>query len=202
VKFTERVTEDHMVAAFLRAEIGSPDFGRDCYMTELRRLGLGRALVDTPDLADKEANTVRKHLLGTCGRGYPDANLFHGWPPDVKWWNVEVTPAELADFRFCNDDAWIRLSGGSRFVRDGAANVGRVEDLNVKINEVAVRVRDGYPFPELLLVATTRDAPVVIMEGNKRAAAYVRAGNAAPDPIQALAGLSPKLTSWPFLGRL
>ena len=198
----ERVTEDHMVAAFLKAEIGSPDFGRDCYLKELRRLLLGRALVDTPDLANKEANAVRKELLGICGRGYPDAYLFQGWPQDVEWWKAEVTPAKLADFKFCNDGAWIRLSGGSRLVRDGVANLDRIQapdDLNAKIKAVGRRVQEGHPLPELLLVATAKTAPVVVMEGNKRAAAYVLAGKAAPNPILALAGFSPKLTSWRFL---
>jgi len=200
----DQVSEDHMVAAFLRAEIDLPDF-RFLYRIELKKLGLTRSLVDTPDLQDGDANIARKHLLASGGRGYPRHSLFLGWPTDVEWWKAEVSPAELGAFRFINDPDWIRLSAGTRLVKDGAANVGRnpeLESLSSKIKALAERVREGAAFAELLLVAISSHDPIVVMEGNARAAAYVLAGRAAPPrPIAVLTGYSPNLESWAYFGR-
>jgi hypothetical protein len=203
MKLLEQVSEDHMVAAFLRAEIDLPDF-RFLYRIELKKLGLTRSLVETPDLQDSDANVARKHLLATGGRGYPKHSLFQGWPTDVEWWKAEVAPDELGAFRFINDLPWMKLSAGTRLVKDGAANVGRnpeLDSLSSKIKAVAERVREGHTFAELLLVAVSRNDPIVILEGNARAAAYVLAGRAAPHPIAVLSGYSPNLQSWAYFGR-
>ena len=192
MKLTEPVSEDHMVAAFLKAEIQ-----RDCFREYLQALGGDSALIDAPDLTDEFANGMRRRLLLACRGG-----LFRAWPDDVLWWKVQVAPAELANFRFIYYPAWNEFSSGSRLVRDSVANVNRIENPGAKVKELAQLVRQGRRFPDLVLVATTRTAPVVIMEGNTRAAAYALAGSDAPNPISALAGFSPNFAAWPFLGRL
>src|SRR2546425_34638 len=112
------VTEDEMVLAFVRGEIDSPLYGF--------RAGLGPhagRIVDHADLADAEGNTARKEVLRQ-GRGYPDRLLFQGLPRNVTWRRFRLDPNEVADLRYANHPAWVALSGGTRRVRDGAANVG------------------------------------------------------------------------------
>lgn len=200
MKLSEKVTDDHMVAAFVRAEIDSPDFGA-CYRDGLHHLGRGRGVVEKPNLGDEDANSIRRALLASC-RGYPTRLLFRGWPDDVEWWKAEISLAELADFMFCDYPSWNTLTEGTRLVRDGAANVDRIQaGVNGKIKALARLVEQGRRYPELLVVATTKTARAVVMEGHTRSAAYVLATTGTPDPIQVLAGFSPKLASWPFLGK-
>lgn len=192
-----------MVAAFVKAEIDSPEKVGDCYRQGLQFYGRGRAIFDAPDLTDPTANAIRRNVLQGC-RGYPTNNLFLGWPDDVEWWRAEVTRAELGGFKFCNYPSWNILTAGSRLIRDGAANVDRIQapdNVNARIKTLTPLVEKGRRFPELLVVATTKAAQVVVMEGHTRAAAYVLAKNGAPDPIPVLAGFSPKLAAWPYLGK-
>jgi hypothetical protein len=202
MKLLERVTEDHMVAAFVQAEIDSPTFG-DCYMQGLQFYGRERAIFDAPDLTDPSANAIRRGVLQGC-RGYPTDYLFRGWPDDVEWWRAEVTRGELGECKFCNYPSWNVLTEGSRLIKDGAANVDRVQapdNINPKIKALIPLVEEGQRFPELLVVATTTTAQAVVMEGHTRATAYVLAKKGAPDPVPVLAGFSLKLATWPFLGR-
>ena len=87
-------TEDEMVLAFLQAEIDSPNYG-PC----LAPFG---DVIEIADLADEEANFARRGALSAC-RGYPDKALFTGFPSNVDWKLMDVTVAELGDFRYLNN---------------------------------------------------------------------------------------------------
>jgi hypothetical protein len=200
VKLGAQITEDHMVAAFVKAEIDSPDFG-PCYRQGLHDLGRGRGVVERPNLGDEDANRIRRVLLSVC-RGYPTSFLFRAWPNNVEWWKAEISLAELSDFKFCDYPSWNTLTQGTRLVGDGAANVDRIQaGVNAKIKELARLVEQGHRYPELLVVATSKTAQTVVMEGHTRSVAYLLASKGAPDPIPVLAGFSPKLAGWPFLGQ-
>ena len=188
-----------MVAAFVRAEFDSARF-KAGYRDGLRALGVGRGgLIDNADLANQKANQRRRFLLRF--RGYPDDFLFRGWPSGVEWRSVRLSLDELATTRYANYDTWIRLSGGTRLIREGAANVDKItvaENANAHIKSVANLVREGLRFPELILVGRSLDQPFVLMEGHTRATAYLLAG--APDSVDCLLGTSPGMAGWAWWG--
>jgi len=201
VEFVERVTEDHMVAAFVQAEIDSARFSKP-YREGLRYLGVGRGgLIDTPDLSNENANEGRRFLLrGVRGYGI-EQFLFRGWPGDIEWWRFTVSLDELKDFKYAHHQTWIDFTKGTRLVGDGAANVDVVpagENTNANIKAVAARSRNGTRFPELIVLAQQKDGPFVLMEGHTRATAYILAG--APEPVDCLLGLSPHMNSWFYWG--
>jgi hypothetical protein len=201
VEFVEQVIEDHMVAAFVQAEIDSARFSKP-YREGLKYLGVGRGgLVDRPDLTNKTANDRRRLLLREI-RGYGvEKYLFRGWPTDIEWWRVQVLLDELKTFKFANYQTWIDLTKGTRLVSDGAANVDTVpvaENANANIKAVAALVRQGHRFPNLILLAQQQEGPFVVMEGHTRATAYVLAGD--PDPVDCLLGISQLMNSWFYWG--
>jgi hypothetical protein len=202
MEFIEHVTEDHMVAAFVRAEIDSARFAAP-YRTLLQQLGVGRGgLIDRPDFANQVANQRRRFLLRSV-RGYGiNQYLFRGWPADVEWWRVRVTLEELKTLKFAHYQTWLDLTKGTRLVGDGAANIETVpapENTNANVKAVAALVRAGRRFPELILIARRREAPLIIVEGHTRATAYVLAG--APDPLDCFLGISEQMSTWFYWGQ-
>ena len=109
-------SESEMVWAFLRAEFRSPRFKQ-----HVRALLNGETyLIDRPRFDDDRENDRRAEVLaGYRGFGRSEY-LFVDWPRDVRWVLVEMTVAELGECRYANYPTWVKLSGGSRVVRQGA----------------------------------------------------------------------------------
>ena len=161
-----------MINAFLRAEFHSPRF-----KSAVRGLLGGRTnLVYQPSTSDDDENEARKAVLATY-RGYGvDTLLFKGFPPDVSWVRATCTVSELGAMKYANYPTWITLSGGSRLVRDGAANVESVataERINQTVIEVGRALERGQTHAELILVAESEDEVPVLVEGHTRATAYM-----------------------------
>src|SRR5215472_9222038 len=168
-----KVTDDFMIAAFVRAEIDSPRFGA-AYRGLLAQRRVPRSVVDNPNMLRPEDNDVRRWLLRSV-RGYPDTLLFAGFPTGVSWFKATVAPDDLRSLYYADHPTWTTLTRGSRLVADGARNVKDIptsEDANHNIQAVTDRVLDGETFPELRGVSSAPDGPVVILEGQTRATAY------------------------------
>ena len=85
-------------------------------------------------------------------------------------------------------------------VADGASKVGKLTLPNnptpAVILNIVAGLEQGRLFPELILVGMPGAGPeqLVLVEGHKRATAYVYADK--PAEIQALVGFSPGISSW------
>jgi hypothetical protein len=91
-------SEAEMVALFLRTELPAAR-SRDNLQAMLKRTGLSERVVTEPDLDDAE-NQARLRLL-TQHRGYGTrTELFDGFPDDVGWQWMAITPGELAWVRY------------------------------------------------------------------------------------------------------
>src|SRR5205823_2193700 len=120
VQHLQSISEDEMVAVFLKTEIASSRF-RAAILAILARHGWDPRIVEQPSLASPEENVYRRQLLGEW-RGYErDGDVFKDFPDDVRWYRALATPQDLAQLRYINDDYWIELSGGSRLVTDAVA---------------------------------------------------------------------------------
>jgi hypothetical protein len=73
------VTEDDMVAAFLRAELDSPRFSPSL-RAALADAGLDPSIVRRPDTGDPAANAARRRVLAAY-RGYRTARSSPTCPP-------------------------------------------------------------------------------------------------------------------------
>lgn len=189
---------DEVVLAFIRAEIDSPRFG-PVYTGILARAGRDRAtIVDHPDRTDAAASHFRHAMLKSIRGWGDDRLLFTGFPDDTQWRRVELEPAEVAGLRYANHGTWRTLSGGSRRVADGAANLGAVdapENANANVRAVAAAMASGHRYPPLVIVQGP-DGTTVIVEGHTRATAHVAAGITTRLP--ALLGTSFHMTRWAY----
>jgi hypothetical protein len=188
--------ENEMVLAFLRAEFHSPR-----YKQWIRQaLGHDASLLNRPRLDDAAENAARKRVLsGFRGFG-ANTLLFTGFPMDARWVRVEASAAEVADMKYAKHETWITLSGGSRTVRDGAANVDKIptgEDANANIRAVVREVQRGQSYPPLIAAAMSSDDKHVLLEGHTRATAYVRALQ-ADAPVELIVAYSPNMAMWGF----
>ena len=188
--------EHDMILAFVRAEIDSSRFGRK-YEEVLRRLNLARRdLIDNPDLEDAHANTARRRLLVEC-RGYPNRLLFQGFPDNVYLRRATLEENELVRLKYANHPNWLKLSGGTRSIIDGAKNLDGSNDekLSQRIRAVVDRVRRGERFPELI-VMEGENQDLVLVEGHTRATAYAIVRPSYN--IRLLVGSSAQTTEWVF----
>lgn len=187
-----------MVLAFLQGEIDSPRFG-SMYYTWLYNFRLNRAdLIDNADLASQEQNAIRIELLKAV-RGYRAGKLlFRGFPADVRWLRISLTPEEFPTMKYANHETWVVLSGGSRLVIDGGRNIECIpagEDANVNIRAVTSALKNGKRYPPLIGVRGEK-GDIILTEGHTRATAYVVAE--LRENVELLSGSSPLMKNWAF----
>lgn len=199
----EPVSEDEMIAAFLRAEVASPRFGAGV-LAVLARDGRERAVVDHPNTRDEAENAYRRHLLGeTRGFGRDRADtVFAGFPPNVTWYRATMSRGEIATLEYIAYDYWIALSGGTRRVGDGAARIrggGPVFGVpNDGFWAVADAIRVGETFPEPIVVSSDTASRLVILEGHVRLTAYLLRSEALPPALPVIVGYSSRMGQWPL----
>jgi hypothetical protein len=188
------ISEDEMVAVFLRTELASMRFAKDI-LAILEREGQPRSLIEQPNLADPCENACRRHVLGDW-RGYGrDADVFTGFPPDVRWYRATINKEEFTALRYIDDDYWTELSGGSRLAVDAAARIRQgIEAFRVGNGGfwwTAEALCAGATLPELILVGKDERSPLVVLEGHVRLTAYCLRPDCAPDTLPVLVGYSP-----------
>ena len=77
-------------------------------------------VISWPDLGDAAWDKERLRFL-TRHRGYGTrTEPFEGFPHDVRWRWMAVTPAGLAAVRYIGYDYWVELSGRPRLPVDAA----------------------------------------------------------------------------------
>lgn len=198
------VSEDEMILAFLRAELDSPRF-RDGVSVCLAQCGGTESMITAPRLDDPNENRVRRCVLRTF-RGYGQGNyLFPGFPPDVSWELVAVDRAGIATLLYANWPTWVELSGGSRFVGDGAANLDaiEVEDINVNVRGLLDDLRNGRrslrSYEPAILAARHPNDQHVIAEGHTRLTAYCINLDPGED-VNVIVGYSARMREWKLFG--
>src|SRR5438270_7378848 len=97
----EVISEDRMVAHFLRTELHSVRF-EEALLKLLARDAMDRRIIDAPDLGSREENAYRLQLLGEY-RGYRRGEgIFKFVPDDVTWHRFTISVEELAKVRYIN----------------------------------------------------------------------------------------------------
>lgn len=193
------ISSDEMIATFLGAEIRSSRFA-SAVEGALSACGADRTVIEHPDLADERQNKLRQDILA-ASRGYGrNADLFQGFPGDVRWSRAWLGRDELARLRYVDYGYWNRLSGGTRRVADGARNVRNglmpYGVSNEPFHAVASEIVAGRRPAEPILVAVSEDDDPVILEGHLRMTAYALAGDGAPDEIEVIIGVSEGMRGW------
>ena len=199
MRITKGISEDEMIAVFLKGEIGSFRFGEKI-IKYLELDNQNRKIIDNPNIDNNEENKYRRNLFEKY-RGYgSNKELFENFPQDVAWKRAILEKADLQNIKYINYDYWVELSGGSRKVIDGARNViGGVEifkQSNKNFWETNEIIEKGRRLPDSILVAESESSPLVVLEGHVRLTAYLMKSERITNELPVIIGFSQNMRKW------
>lgn len=199
------VTDDHVILAWLQAEIESLDFQQYIVGDPPNPAYLSMALkaARSPNLKDPEQNELRRRIISrTHGFGM-GAGSFQGLANDIRWRRVRLTTAEVGEMLYASHSgAWVILAPVTRKVTEGATNVGHVftgDQTNMVVLSLASGIcHSEKKVPEIIALRRP-DGRLVILEGHARATAITLEAHRFPHGVEAYAGDSPSVASWAYL---
>ena len=200
-------TEDHVILAWLQAEIESVAFQQYIAGDPPNPAFLAQVLkaARKPNLGDAEQNRVRREIVKkTHGFGLGTLS-FEGLANDIRWRKLRVPSVEMGELLYASrHPAWAVLAPVSRKVAEGAANVGHVftGDLtNMLVLALALRICESDLVPVLpeVICLERPDGRMVILEGHTRATAIVREAHRFKKGVSIYAGASPSISNWAYL---
>src|SRR5438874_4206884 len=181
------LTEDEIIAEFLKIEFHHPEF--DQYRDRLERI------VTEPDLSDPNENALRRALL-FLRRGA----MWRELPADTQWFEVELTADDLARIRVFPRAHWRRMAQGSYFLGDvieriRAESSSRSEDeFFEKLRRLSTLLQNEVINPAVLLIGIDETKPLTILDGNHRfAATMLVAPSSVLNQFRFICGFSPKM---------
>lgn len=199
MRIIKSISEDEMIAIFLKAEIESERFGHHI-LQQLQADGVDREIIDSPDSTNTRENTYRRRLLDGYRAYAQRAGYFEGFPHQVEWARAVLSQAEVKQIRYIDYDYWIELSGGTRYAADAIPRIQAGIEIFGQSTQgfwkFVHALEQGKQFDELILVSTGHDDPLVVMEGHARLTAYLMKPDALPEELEVIIGYSPDFVSW------
>jgi hypothetical protein len=192
------ISEDEVIAVFLRGELDSGRYGEKMRGL-LERDARDPEVLRHPDLTDRDQNSYRRKLLDEHRAYERREGLFAGFPTEVEWFRAALSRDEVLDILFINWDWWLRISGGSRRPRDAAYRIraGKVAGVTPEEHEpFAAALQNDRPPPELIAVTTPAHSPLVLVEGHVRLTAYALFPGYLSQELVILLGISDRITNW------
>ena len=198
MRTTEKITEEEMVAVFLKTEINSSRFSKSI-LRVLERDGVDRKVIDYPNLNDAAENAYRAALLGEF-RGYKrNKEIFVDFPSDIQWERVLINRQDLEQVKYIDWDYWLEISDNTRLASEAAKKIRlRIidEDEARGYWSVSDAVRDGLKLPELILVSKSKEDNLVLLEGHVRLTGYLLRPEYLPPELSAIIGYSERMDEW------
>jgi len=184
-----RVPEEEIIAEFLRGELYHPEY--NSYRDEFRQI------VEHGNLNDPGENFIRRALL-FLRRG----RLWRELPEDTEWWEIELTPRDLARLRSFPRNEWRRFAGDGFELTEMVGRIeaelsrGQPSKFLKKIEEISNDLLGSDVPNSVLLIGTDEYHPLTIIEGNHRmAAAMLSMPEAAHRRLRFYCGLSPRMNT-------
>jgi hypothetical protein len=193
VRLLRPISEDEMIAVFLRSELDSGRYGEKLHAF-LARDGRDERVLREADLADKHENAYRRQLLEEHRAYKRRDGLFGGFPREVDWFRAVLGREEALDILYIDWDWWLRISEGSRRPRDAARRIRAGDVAGVTPEQHAPFTE--MPQPELIAVTTPAHTPLILLEGHVRLTAYALFPDRVPDELEILLGVSEEMTGW------
>lgn len=199
------VTDDHVILAWLQAEIESLDFQQYLVGDPPNPAYLSVALkaARSPNLKDAEQNELRRRIIGkTHGFGM-GAGSFQGLANDIRWRRYRLTTSEVGEMLYASHSgAWVILAPVTRKVTEGATNVGHVftgDQTNMVVLSLAAGIcHSEKKVPEIIALRRP-DGGLVILEGHARATAIALEAHRFPHGVEVYVGESPSVATWAYL---
>jgi O-antigen/teichoic acid export membrane protein len=188
VRLLRRLTEEEVIAEFLKSEFHHPEF--DDYRVAFDNI------VNQPDLNNTRENQLRRALL-FLRRG----PMWRELPTDTKWYAVGLAMKDISRIRFFPRAQWRRVAKGSFYLPEvvdlirGELQVSTEGEFFNKLRRLTSSVRDGSANPTILLIGVNATGPLTILDGNHRmAAAMLSQPPAQLGQFRFICGFSNKMT--------
>lgn len=122
MELLKRVSEDAMVAAFLKEELHSTRFS-DELRKAMRRHGVSETQITKPDITNEQDNAQLTKVLGEY-RGYQQhREMFTDIPDKLAWYVAEISRNEIGNLQYVDYSYWNELTDQSYLVSYGVANI-------------------------------------------------------------------------------
>ena len=186
LRVLRRVTEDEVIADFLKSEFDRPLFRE--YHT------LMRDIVYRPNLEDADENAKRRALLFI--RHFA---LWKELPSDTEWFEVELRESDLERIRVFPRAQWPNLAPKTLSILDVADRMRKRSEVETsqfhsKIANIGERLQ--HPDDNLgsvLLIGINETEPLTILDGNHRLVASMLTTPRSTDKLRLLCGFSPRM---------
>jgi O-antigen/teichoic acid export membrane protein len=181
-----RVSEDEVIAEFLRSEFNNPVFSS--YQESMR------GIVTKPNLEDPVENAKRRALLFIRHLA-----LWKELPEGTEWFEVELKETDLARIRVFPRAQWLNLARGNFSITEVAERMRIRQSIEEspflsKINSIGERLeQDNDHLGSVLLIGVNETDPLTILDGNHRMVAAMLATPRRVEKLRFLCGLSPKM---------
>ena len=180
-----RVSEDEVIAEFLKSEFNNPAF---------RAYQEMRGMVTEPNLDDAGENAKRRAMLFLRHLA-----LWKELPTGTEWYEVEVRETDLNLIRVFPRAQWLNLARGNFSITEVAERMRirqNVEESPFLSKITGIRERllhDDEDLGTVILIGVSENEPLTILDGNHRMVAAMLASPRRVQKLRFLCGLSPKM---------
>jgi O-antigen/teichoic acid export membrane protein len=187
VRLLRPVSEDAVIAGFLRSDFRGSAF-RD-YHESLHDI------VMKPDLEDARENAIRRALFYMRHLA-----LWVELPEGTKWYELELTEANLDRITVFPRAQWRKLAGGNFSIKEIVSAMRNRQNLIdqsflKKIASIGAEYQKADPgFSAVILIGLTENEPMTVLDGNHRLVASILESPAGMGKIRFMCGLSPRMT--------
>jgi hypothetical protein len=187
LKLIRRISEDEVIAEFLKSDFDNPAF-KD-YRTSMREI------VTKPNFDDRFENAKRRALLFLRHLA-----LWKEIPTGTQWYEVEVNEPDLDHIRVFPRAQWRKLARGNFSITEVAENLyERRQSLEAPFLSKIASIRDELDrdeseFGAVILIGLDENKPLAILDGNHRLVAAVLTSPKKLQKLKFICGLSPRMT--------
>jgi len=186
LRLLRRVSEDEVIAEFLKSDFDNPAF-KDYRVTM-------REIVRKPNFSDSVENSKRRALLFIRHLA-----LWKEIPEGTKWYEVEVSEANLGQIRVFPRAQWRKLARGNFSIKDVAEHLNqrrggldatflsKIDSISEQLDEKESR------FGAVILIGLDENKPQAILDGNHRLMAAVLSSPQKLAKLKFICGLSPHM---------
>jgi len=189
VKLQRRVSEDEVIAEFLKNDFQCPEL--ETYQEVANRL------VTSPRLNDATENEVRRALLFVR-----HGALWRELPEGTEWFEADIRRSDLQRIRVFPRAQWRKLAVGDFGITQVARHIlddryrGRTpEAFRAKIEDIKGHLQQDSTEDAgaVLLIGLNGSGPFTILDGNHRLLAAMLASPQTVDRLRFYCGLSTKM---------
>jgi len=186
VQIIRRVSEDEVIAEFLKNDFYNPEF-------EDYQESMG-ALVSTPDFNDPRENARRRALLFLR-----HGALWRELPKDTEWFDIELQPPDLEQVRVFPRAQWRKVAQGDFGFNQVLRSLQSTSTPPVEptflakiwdLRDWLTRISDAGA---VLLIGVSEQSPLTILDGNHRLVAAALTSPNNMRKLRFLCGLSPNM---------